>query len=167
MSFSQAVISDEIMRAINYATRKGVVCVASVGNDGQTALVYPAAFGNVIGVASTNQQEQRSSFSNYGPDLVSLAAPGEALVTTYPGAHYAQVWGTSFSSALVAGGADLVLAAASNKSAAQIQPGDVKRALGQASTCDATGALGAGCMDLNAATEYVEWMRLPQTQTAH
>jgi thermitase len=161
MSFSLPVISDEVMRAINYATRKGVVCVASVGNDGETRLVYPAAFGNVIGVASTNQQNQRSSFSNYGPDLVTVAALGEALITTYPGAHYAAVWGTSFSSALVAGGADLLLAAANEKSLTQIQQGDVKRALAQAIACDTTSALGAGCLDLDAATQYMKQMHLP------
>jgi subtilisin family serine protease len=162
MSFSLPVISDEVMRAINYATRKGVVCVASVGNDDMDVLVYPAAFGNVIGVASTNQQNQRSSFSNYGPDVVTVAALGEALITTYPGAHYAAVWGTSFSSALVAGGADLVLAAVSNSSGTQIQPGDVKRAISQAVACDPSGNLGSGCVDLNAATQYMKLMHLPQ-----
>jgi subtilisin family serine protease len=47
MSFGLPNISDALMKAINYANRKGVVCIASVGNDAQTALVYPAAFGNV------------------------------------------------------------------------------------------------------------------------
>ena len=37
-----------------------------------------------------------------------IAAPGEALLTTYPGGHYAGVWGTSFSAALVAGAAALL-----------------------------------------------------------
>jgi len=94
-------------------------------------------------------------------EAVTVAALGEALITTYPGAHYAAVWGTSFSSALVAGGADLLLAAVSNTSAKQVQPGDVKRALGQAIASDTTGALGAGCMDLNAATQYIKQMHLP------
>ena len=37
------------------------------------------------------------------------AAPGEALITLFPGGNYAAVWGTSFSSALVAGGASFVV----------------------------------------------------------
>ena len=41
-----------------------------------------------------NQENKPSSFTNYGPDLVTVAAPGEALITTYPGKHYAAVWGT-------------------------------------------------------------------------
>ena len=60
----------------------------------------------------------------------SLRTGRKALITTYPGAHYAAVWGTSFSSALVAGGADLLLAAAKSNSSSKIQPGDIKRALG-------------------------------------
>jgi subtilisin family serine protease len=47
MRFGLPNISDALMKAINYANRKGVICIASVGNDAQTALVYPAAFGNV------------------------------------------------------------------------------------------------------------------------
>src|SRR5205807_2009793 len=79
------------------------ICVASAGNDNRKVLVYPAAFGNVVGVGSTTLDDHRSAFSNYGADLVTVAAPGEALVTTYPGNHYAMAWGTSFSSGLVSG----------------------------------------------------------------
>ena len=50
----------------------------------------------------------RSTFSNYGSALVKVAAPGEALITTYPGKNYAAVWGTSFSAALVSGGGALL-----------------------------------------------------------
>ena len=42
----------------------------------------------------------RSTFSNFGNGLVTLAAAGEALITTFPGGGYAAAWGTSFSSAL-------------------------------------------------------------------
>jgi subtilisin family serine protease len=76
--------------------------------------VWPAAYSNVIGVASTNNSDIRSLFSNFGAE-VSLAAPGEALITTYPSTnfgfkqHYAEVWGTSFSAPLVAGTAALLV----------------------------------------------------------
>jgi len=48
MSFELSQISDALLRAVNYATRKGVICVVSAGNDSQQSLVYPAAYGNVI-----------------------------------------------------------------------------------------------------------------------
>jgi subtilisin family serine protease len=103
MSFSLLSPSREVMRAINYASEKGIFCVASVGNASSDALSYPAAFRNVIGVAATDVSNRRSAFSNYGSSMVTLAAPGEAVITTYPGGHYAAVWGTSFSAPFVAG----------------------------------------------------------------
>ncbi len=111
MSFSATVSSPEIARAINYATDRGVICVASAGNLGQEVVVYPGGFRNVLGVASTNSANPpvRSSFTNFGDALVSLAAPGEGVITTYPGGGYAGTWGTSFSTPLVAGGAALLV----------------------------------------------------------
>jgi len=103
MSFSQGQISSEMLLAINYAVRSGVICVASVGNNASVMAVYPASIGNVFGVGSVSASGTISSFSNYGPDLLTLVAPGEGLITTYPGAQWAAVWGTSFSSALVSG----------------------------------------------------------------
>jgi hypothetical protein len=109
MSFGESDISAEVMQAINYATRNNVVCVASTGNAGTQALVYPAAYGNVLGVTSVNAQAVLSTFSNYGPDITAVAAPGENLVTTYPGGNFAAVSGTSFSAALISGGVSELL----------------------------------------------------------
>src|ERR1700682_171120 len=50
-----------------------------------------------------------SSFSNYGDAIVFVAAPGEAVITTYPFATYAAAWGTSFSAPFVSGGASLLV----------------------------------------------------------
>ncbi len=101
MSFSQQDLSSELLLAVNYANRHGVVCVASVGNTAQTTAVYPASLGDVLGVGSVSAAGTLSTFSSYGPDLLTLVAPGEGLITTYPGAHWAAVSGTSFSAALV------------------------------------------------------------------
>ncbi len=173
MSFSLGQFSDQLMRAVNYASRKGVICVASVGNESQKALVYPASLGNVVGVASTTLNNYRSAFSNYGADLVTAAAPGEALVTTYPGNHYAQVWGTSFSAALVSGAVALLEANFGINSNPSLQVGDVKRAFSNAVPCAssptspcAPGDLGSGRVDLNAAQQYVKSISLPPTGPA-
>jgi Subtilase family len=109
MSFSLTDWSDELVRALNYAANHRVVCVASAGNAGKETLVFPSGLRTVIGVGSTDIQDRRSTFSNFGKAVVRLSAPGEGLVTTFPGAHYALVSGTSFSTALVSGAASLVL----------------------------------------------------------
>jgi subtilisin family serine protease len=115
MSFDLSTSSTELNNAINYAASNNTILVASSGNDGQQEIVYPAAMRGVMGVASTNNQDQRSSFSNYGNQIVWVAAPGEGVVTTYPFGTYAAGWGTSFSSPFVAGTASLIL---------QMQPKD-------------------------------------------
>jgi subtilisin family serine protease len=109
MSFSMQDFSPALLRAVNHATLKGVVCVASVGNRGDSALAYPASLGNVIGVASTTYLDKRASFSSFGANSVRLAAPGEGIITTYPGGIYAAAWGTSFSVPLVSGAAALLI----------------------------------------------------------
>src|SRR5712671_5399153 len=113
MSFEFKVSSPdpELQAAINYANQLGVVCSASVGNDAQlNPGVYPAGFTTaVMGIASTSDLDTQSSFTNYGNAIVFVAAPGEAIITTYPFASYAAGWGTSFSAPFVSGGASLLV----------------------------------------------------------
>src|SRR5712664_2440649 len=113
MSFEFKVSSPdaELQNAITYANQLGVVCSASVGNDAQlNPGVYPAGLTiGVMGVASTSDLDTQSSFTNYGNAIVFVAAPGEAIVTTYPFASYSAGWGTSFSAPFVSGGASLLV----------------------------------------------------------
>src|SRR6266853_1093083 len=111
MSFDTKSSSVELQNALDYARQQGVICAASAGNGGQgpPLLVYPAALqSDVMGVASTSDQDTRSSFSNFGNAIVWVAAPGESIVTTYPFNTYAAGWGTSFSAPFVSGGAALL-----------------------------------------------------------
>lgn len=116
MSFDTTTPSTELKDALDYASQLGVICVASAGNDGQQAppnLVYPAALqSDVMGVASVGSipatDDTRSSFSNYGDPIVWVAAPGEAIITTYPFGTYSAGWGTSFSAPFVSGGVALL-----------------------------------------------------------
>src|SRR5271157_4153961 len=123
MSFSSTQSSTELKKAIDYANSRGVICVASVGNDGkQNPSIFPAGYlSQVIGVASTNDSNIRSTFSNYGNNLVDVAAPGEADVTLYPGNNYAEGWGTSFSAPLVTGAAALLVQLGGNRGVNQAQ----------------------------------------------
>jgi len=109
MSFSMDQPSAELVRAINYADGQGVTCVSSTGNSGLETVVYPAGMQNVIGVASTDNLDQRSLFSNYGTAVADMAAPGELVITTYPGSNYAAASGTSFSTPLVSGTVSLLV----------------------------------------------------------
>src|SRR5256884_1069841 len=109
MSFDMNTSSVELQKALDYANQQGVICAASAGNDGTQEIVYPAALQNdVMGVASTTNQDTRSQFSNYGNAIVWVAAPGESIVSTYPFNTYAAGWGTSFSAPFVSGGAALL-----------------------------------------------------------
>lgn len=123
MSFSRPSPSPELKLAIEYATERGLIPVASAGNNGSTTAVYPAALGSVMGVASTSNEDVRSWFSNYGKTNVWMAAPGEGIMTTYPGATYAATWGTSFSTPFVSGAAALLVdmqATATNKQVSSV-----------------------------------------------
>ena len=112
MSFDTPTNSTELSKALDHANQLNVICVASAGNDGSSAppnFVYPAALqSDVMGVASTSDLDTRSTFSNYGNPIVWVAAPGEAIVTTYPFSTYAAGWGTSFSAPFVSGAAALM-----------------------------------------------------------
>jgi hypothetical protein len=111
MSFDFKTPSPELSSALDYANQLNIICIASAGNDGAMETVYPAALQtDVMGVASTSDLDTRSTFSNFGNAIVWVAAPGEAIVTTYPFSTYSAGWGTSFSAPFVSGGAALLRA---------------------------------------------------------
>jgi subtilisin family serine protease len=141
MSFSLQDWSAELVRAVNYANEHDVVCVASAGNSGEETLVFPSAFRHVIGVGSSNNLDRRSAFSNYGNGLVRLSAPGEELITSFPGGRYAAVSGTSFSAALVSGGAALL-----EQLVPGIEPNNAEEALSRAKRIGQD--MGEGRVDL-------------------
>ena len=141
MSFSMAQPSPSLQAAVQYALNKNVIMIASSGNDGLKTLVYPASYGGVQGIGSSTNTDLRSTFSNYGSGVVTFAAPGEGVITTYPGGNYAAGWGTSFSTPMFAGAAALVLQARPAS-----KPGDITNAL---SKTKAIGSdMGYGRIDL-------------------
>jgi len=105
--------------AIDFAYEQGVVIVASAGNGGTDAPMYPAAYEKVIGVAATDQDDKRSVWGTPQPPLyqgvsscygtwVSVAAPGTDILTTGFDDIYETCNGTSLSAPFVSGLAALI-----------------------------------------------------------
>ncbi len=143
MGFGMPESSVELTHAINFATSRGVLVVAAAGNDGREVVVFPAALRSVIGVGSTSPTDQRSTFSNFGDALVKVAAPGESIITSYPGGRYAAASGTSFSAALVSGAAALL-----RHVDPAITPAAALEAIGKGAVKTNTMKLGAGRVDV-------------------
>ncbi|HYK06719.1 MAG TPA: S8 family serine peptidase [Gaiellaceae bacterium] len=163
-------------RAVDYATAKGVLLVAAVGNGylRGNEVEYPAALlqpvgsrgvgGSGLSVAASTLEGRRAAFSNTGSH-VSLAAPGVGVfsavssaspVASYPrtalpgslGGVYGYGSGTSFASPQVAGAAALVWAANP-----QLRAGEVAGILEQTATGNGSWnpGLGYGVLDVAAA----------------
>jgi subtilisin family serine protease len=99
--------------AVNNAVSSGVVVVAASGNT-NSAVLYPAAYPNVIAVGASDAAGNRASFSNYGPEL-DVMAPGDGVYSTVRtgagGFGYGSGSGTSFAAPHVAGLAGLMISA--------------------------------------------------------
>ncbi len=96
---------------INEAVDLGALIVASSGNEGLMSDLelahYPSNYDNVLSVGATNQNDDATSFSNYGIGT-KVYAPGAAIISTTPANTYSVQAGTSFSAPIVAGIAGLV-----------------------------------------------------------
>ena len=111
-----------VSEAIRNATRAGAIVIAAAGNadrDIDRQPQYPGAYPEVVAVASTEQRDGKSSFSNYGR-AVAIAAPGSDIYSTIPPATYGMKSGTSMASPHVAGLASVVWSLDAQMSAAQV-----------------------------------------------
>ncbi|WP_086867604.1 S8 family peptidase, partial [Streptomyces viridochromogenes] len=146
--------------AINAAVGRGTTVVVAAGNSNANAANYsPASCANVVSVAATDRQGNRSYYSNYGT-VVDVAAPGGEtdsvtsngiLSTLNSGTkgpsteNYAYYQGTSMAAPHIAGLAALMKSANASLTPAQIESAIKANARTLPGTC--SGGCGAGLAD--------------------
>lgn len=138
--------------AFEYAWAANIVVVAAGGNlNQQDPYILPAADETVIGVASTDENDVKSEFSNFG-SYISISAPGTDIVSTVPGNEYGQWGGTSMSATLVSAAAALIKSVDMSASTEQIQQILQNSAMNiDEANPQYKGMLGAGRLDIAAA----------------
>ncbi len=83
MSLGGATRSTLEDRAFNNLYSQGILSIAAAGNDGTTAVSYPAGYSSVVSVAAIDSAKMVADFSQKNSD-VELAAPGVGVISTVP-----------------------------------------------------------------------------------
>jgi hypothetical protein len=119
--YSQALY--DAIRAAGSANQLFVAAAGNAANDNDASPSYPASYDleNIISVAASDPADQLTWFSNYGRNSVDVAAPGEWILSCYPGSNYAYLDGTSMASPHVAGLAALIWSMNPGVSATQVK----------------------------------------------
>ncbi|WP_406307264.1 S8 family serine peptidase [Streptomyces sp. NBC_00885] len=155
--------------AINGAVSRGTTVVVAAGNSNANASGFtPANCANIINVASTSREGNRSFYSNYG-SIVDVAAPGgetrratdtpgtvttpengilstlNSGATTQSTENYKPYQGTSMAAPHIAGLAALLKSAKSTLTPAEIEAAIKSNARPLPGTC--TGGCGTGIAD--------------------
>lgn len=143
MSFGGSGNGNTTQNLFNYAYELGIICIAAAGNDNVNLEFFPAASKNVISVASTDSQDKKSGFSNFG-EWIDISAPGSDILSTVAGSNssYTFYSGTSMACPNVAGLAGYLFGYHPNVTAADVE----KCLLNTTDNLDATDPQYAGMM---------------------
>lgn len=112
--------------AIKEAEKKGILFIAAAGNEGADATLqkfYPASYPlkNIIAVASLNVEGELLRSSNFGLNVVAVAAPGGKIESTLPKGRFGFLSGTSQAAPFVTGTAALILSIANSLTPEQVK----------------------------------------------
>jgi len=124
---SKGVYDQSVLDAIDYFIAEagspsgpmdGGIVIFAAGNDGSSGQWWPGCYDNVLAVAATNCDDEKSYYSNYDT-WVDVAAPGGELISTnddptaihstYPNNAYGVMQGTSMACPHVSGLAALIV----------------------------------------------------------
>lgn len=118
--------SQALCDAVAEAAAAGTIVIAAAGNDGadidaagRVPAMCPEA--SVLSVAASTSEDGLAGFSNRGAAGVDIAAPGEFILSSVPGAGYETWSGTSMAAPHVAGAAALLMGRNPALAAAQVR----------------------------------------------
>ena len=101
--FSAACDDEPYKPFIDNLRAAGIATVIASGNDGSTnQLSAPACVSSAVSVGATTKDDRVADYSNVAPFL-SLFAPGDEIISLYPGESFAVASGTSMAAPHVAG----------------------------------------------------------------
>lgn len=121
INLSQVVSSEDstLANAVQSAVNDNIVVVAGTGNDGGSAVSYPAAYPGVLAVGAVDQSGSVWSQSDTGPQ-VSLTAPGVSIPQEDATGSAVSGTGTSASTAYVSATVALIRSAHRSWTAGQV-----------------------------------------------
>ena len=131
LSLGGGPFDDIVEEAITDARIQGMLVVVAAGNDGRSAVSYPAAYAGATAVsalgrigtfpagsleradvmaspAGSDPDEFIAAFSNVGPQI-AVTAPGVGVLSTLPGQGFGPMSGTSMAAPVAAGAAACLL----------------------------------------------------------
>jgi len=108
--------SQALSDAIEAHHQRGILFIAAAGNstsNNDYYSFYPSSYDspNVLSIASTDHNDDMSSFSSYGSTTVDIGAPGSSILSTLPGDGYGMKSGTSMATPHTTGVAALLKSA--------------------------------------------------------
>ncbi|MDE0980272.1 MAG: S8 family serine peptidase [Flavobacteriales bacterium] len=154
-------VTARISQAMTWAAERGILCITSAGNSGNSAwhsITTPADAHGILSVGAVDADGQHASFSGWGPASDGRIKPeimALGVQAAYPNADSTirHGNGTSFSSPILCGAAACLWQAFPAKSAAEIRAAIIASAHLSASPND---SMGYGIPNLQRAFEFLD-----------